>query len=293
MSGQDMHNQDENDLRPSAASLLARWGPPLLALLLLSITVISVVYAVRQRNHVRELTASHDVMQVALTQTRAELAGLSARINSLAASPPTETPAPAASAGEPPHPRRGSVVRVPSRRAPAADRRWKKLQSQIADQQKQIASTQEEVKNAREELQGKLDSTRDELSGSIARDHNDLVQLQKRGERNYYEFDLAKSKQFQRAGPISLSLRKADTKHKRFDLMLLVDDFQLEKKRVNVYEPVLIYLPDRPQPLELVINRIDKNRAKGYVSEPRYKKSDLVTSASAPAAPQEPALRQR
>jgi len=44
-----------------------------------------------------------------------------------------------------------------------------------------------------------------------------VVALSKRGERNFTEFDIAKSKQFERSGPLSLSLRKADTKHQRFD----------------------------------------------------------------------------
>ena len=86
-----------------------------------------------------------------------------------------------------------------------------------------------------------MNSTRDDLNGSIARTHEELVELRKRGERNYYEFDLAKGKQFQRVGSISLSLRKADTKHQRFDVVALVDDIELSKKQVNLYEPVFFF----------------------------------------------------
>lgn len=57
-------------------------------------------------------------------------------------------------------------------------------------------------------------------------------------------------------------------------LALLVDDVTLKKKGGNLYEPVLIYLPDRPQPLELVANQITRGGVKGYLSEPRYKKSE-------------------
>jgi hypothetical protein len=287
-----MRNPDEAPRYVSATSL-ARRGLPLLALLLVCITAASVVYALRERNHVRELAVSRDAMTAALTQTRSQVDQLSAKMNLLEAERQQRVAA-AAPALDSPRPRRSAVVRVPARKRAAADPRLKKIQDQLAEHQKQIASTQEEMKKSREEIEGKLDSTRDELNGSIARNHDELVELQKRGERNYYEFELSKSKQFQRTGPISLSLRKADTKHKRFDLMLLVDDLQLEKKRVNVYEPVLIYLPDRPQPFELVINQVTKNQVKGYLSEPKYKKSELAASASAPAKPQEPAaLRQR
>lgn len=276
---------------PSASRRL-----PILAAVLFCITVASIFYVFHERSRVRELTASRDQIQAALARTSAQVGELSAKVTALAAPRPEPAVTPAGDTGRP---RRAAVVRVPPRRA-ADDPRWKKVegrldaqQKHLDEQQKQLASTQADLQKSREDLQGKLDSTRTELSGSIARNHDELVELQKRGERNYYEFDVAKSKQFQRTGPISLSVRKTDAKHKRFDLALLVEDAQIEKKRVNLYEPVLIYLPDRPQPVELVANQITKTQVKGYLSEPKYKKSELATTAAAPVKSQEPALRQR
>jgi hypothetical protein len=42
---------------------------------------------------------------------------------------------------------------------------------------------------------------------------------------------------------------------------MLVDDFKVQKKHVNIYEPVQFYSADFKAPVELVINRISKNRA--------------------------------
>ncbi len=100
--------------------------------------------------------------------------------------------------------------------------------------------------DARTRLEGKLNSSHDELSGSIARNHDELVALEKRGERNYYEFEIDKSKQFRKVGPLSVSLRKVNNKHKYFDVALLVDDQQLEKKHVNLYEPMGFSTSGRP-----------------------------------------------
>jgi hypothetical protein len=86
-----------------------------------------------------------------------------------------------------------------------------------------------------------------------------LVALERRGEHNYVEFDLAKSTQFNRAGPISVSLRKANTKHQYCHLKMIVDDFEVDKKHVNLYESVLFYLARYAQPVELAINQIEKN----------------------------------
>ena len=86
-------------------------------------------------------------------------------------------------------------------------------------------------------------------------------------------------------GPLRLALRKADTKHKRFDMNVFVDDNQLEKKGVNLYETIWINTGDRPQAMELVVNQITKDNIQGYLSEAKYKKSELSQTADAAARP--------
>jgi hypothetical protein len=103
--------------------------------------------------------------------------------------------------------------------------------------------------------------------------------LQKKGERNYLEFDLDKSKNFHPAGPVGVSLRKANTKHQYADLELLVDDRQLSKKHLNLYEPVVFYPSGERQPVELVVISITKNHIHGYISAPKYKASELAAVA--------------
>ncbi len=161
------------------------------------------------------------------------------------------------------------------------DPRFNQIQGRLSDQEKQIATAKEDLDKTRQDLQGNLDSTRDELSGSIARTHDELVALQRRGESDYFEFTLDKSKQFHRVGPVSVSLRKANVKRKSYDITLLVDDIQIQKKSVNLFEPVWVNLGDHSRPLELVVNKIDKDHIQGYVSEPKYKQSELNANASA------------
>jgi hypothetical protein len=133
-------------------------------------------------------------------------------------------------------------------------------------------------------LEGNLNSTRDDLNGSIAKTHDEPVLLEKRGERDYFEFDAAKSKKFQRTGPLSISLRKADAKHSHVDLVVLFNDREISKKSVNLYEPVWIYQEQNAQPVQVVVNKIDKDKVHGYVSAPKYSPSDLAASVASPAA---------
>jgi hypothetical protein len=78
-------------------------------------------------------------------------------------------------------------------------------------------------------------------------------------------------------------LRKADLKHKRYDVVLMVDDFEIQKKGVNLFEPVWVTVADRPQPLELVVNRLHKDQVGGYLCEPKYKTSELADANSSTA----------
>ena len=165
---------------------------------------------------------------------------------------------------------------VSSKQKAADSRRWKQLQAKVDDQEKQLKDTQDLVAKNRTDLEGALSSTKDELNGSIATTHEELVALQKRGERNYFEFDLSKSKSFKREGPLSLSLRKADDKHRTYDIAMIVDDNQLAKKKVNLYEPIWIHRTDDPQPVQIVVNKIGKDTIHGYVSAPKYRNSELT-----------------
>jgi transcriptional regulator with PAS, ATPase and Fis domain len=150
------------------------------------------------------------------------------------------------------------------------DPRWKKMQSQLDAQQEAINSTQQN-----------LDSTKTELSGSIAKTHDELVVLQRKGERNYFEFDIAKDKTFHSQGPIGLRLRKANTKHQFADLELLVDDRSLTQKHVNLLQPSVFYASDSEAPVEIVINNITKDHIHGYVSAPKYRRSELASGNTA------------
>jgi hypothetical protein len=181
-----------------------------------------------------------------------------------------------------------AAKRPAGKRSTMENKRLKEIQARMEEQQKQLKDTQDEVAKTRSDLEGNLSATRDDLNGSIARTHEELVTLQKRGERNYLEFSLAKSKQFQRHGPLMLSLRKADTKHKNFDLAMVVDDNQLRKKKVNLYEPIWIHRVDDPQPVQVVINKIDRDHVQGYVSAPKYRNSELTPSLT-PASQKTPA----
>src|SRR3569623_1710428 len=228
-------------------------------------------YAIHEHNTARELAAENAQQNATISATQHQLSDLATRVNELAtvnaaqaslAPPPTQ---PAAHDVAGPRPSPTHRVKV--------DSRYKKLQAQLDAQGKIIEQN-------RKDLEGNLASTRTELSGSIAHTHDELVMLQKKGERNYADFDLSKSKQFKREGPLEIRLKKANNKHQYADLELMVDDRNLSQMHGNLYQPVMFYTPDSPQAIEIVINQVDKDRIHGYVSAPKYRKSELAAMAA-------------
>jgi uncharacterized coiled-coil protein SlyX len=273
------HNDDRREERSEkkwedrAPATTTRWLV-ILGLVFLAAAVFGGGYAYEQSMATTDLTAQNQSLRSTIDQMRSQMGALTARLDEMAAPPPARIPA----AGTP------AARRTTSAGSATQDRRMKQVQSQLAEQQKQLKETQDQIASAKSDLEGKLGSTRDELNGSIARTHDELVGLEKRGERNYYEFDLSKSKGFQREGPIQISLRKADSKHQSYDLMMLVDDHPLSKKKVDLYEPIWLDRADDPQPLQVVVNKIDKNHIHGYVSAPKYRESELAASVAQPPA---------
>jgi hypothetical protein len=237
------------------------WGPAIL--IILAGLAAATVYGYREHRAVRQLTAQKSEMVASLDATRSLIAALTNRVNELATQQNPDKPAAS-------HP--GSAAptfrRSRTHHRQADDPRWKEIRSQLAEQQKQIEANHQDLGSARTELQG-----------SIARTHDELVRLEKKGERKYYEFDLEKDSQFRRQGPVGLRLHKANTKHQNADLELMIDDVKLSKKHVNLYEPVFFYSADSKQPAELVIISISKNHIHGYVAESKYKSADLEALA--------------
>jgi len=232
-------------------------------------------YGYRQQLLVGHLTAQQSVANSTISDMQGQLSTLTAKLNDMTAAQQAAAAAAAQTKASALHANTNGVKTAGAKRTTAESKRLKELQTRLDDQQKQLKDTQDQVAKNRSDLEGNLSSTRDELNGSIAKTHEELVALAKRGERSFFEFDLAKSKEFQRVGPLTLSLRKADTKHKSYELQMIVDDNKLTKKNVNLYEPIWIHTENEAQPVQVVVNRVEKNKVHGYVSAPRYKPSEL------------------
>jgi len=177
-----------------------------------------------------------------------------------------------------------------------------KLSQEIAQAQKesaaQIGAVATDVTGAKKDIESTrsdLEATKSKLdratgdmgvmSGLIAHNHDDLEELKRRGDRNYYEFTVQKAKTPQRVGPVQMSVNKTDPKKSRYTMTVLVDDKAIEKRDKTAGEPVQFYVKGsaRTAPYELVVFDVGKNQITGYLSTPKDASS---APAAAPAAAQ-------
>ena len=175
-----------------------------------------------------------------------------------------------------------------------------KLTAELAQAQKesaaQIGAVATDVTGAKKDIESTrtdLEATKSRLdrangdmgvmSGLIAHNHDDLEELKRRGDRNYYEFTVTKAKTPQRVGPVQMSLNKTDPKKSKYTVTVLVDDKAIEKKDKTAGEPVQFYVKGsaRTTPYEIVVFDVGKNQLTGYLSTPKDASS---APASAPAA---------
>ena len=163
--------------------------------------------------------------------------------------------------------------------------------NQFGQVNSKLSNTQNDLSATKSDLEAtktKLQSTIGDLgvqSGLIAKNHDEVEELKALGERNIYEFTLHKDKHMQHVGPIQLELRKVDTKHYQYTMNVLADDKNIEKKNRQVDEPLQFYVTGARAPYEIVVFKLAKNEAQGYLSTPKTASQGAPANGAAANTP--------
>lgn len=149
-----------------------------------------------------------------------------------------------------------------------ANARIADVSGDVTNVKSQVASNKTELEKTISDLK-KVTGDLGVQSGYIATNGKELSALKRLGERNYFEFNLAKAKVPQKVGDITLLLKKTDPKKNKYTLEVYADDKRTEKKDKNINEPVQFYVSKAHQPYELVVNSVGKDVVKGYLATPK------------------------
>jgi len=125
------------------------------------------------------------------------------------------------------------------------------------------------VRSDLEATKQNLQMAKGELGTLIARNHEEIEQLRRLGQRDYFEFSLERKGTREKIGSVVVELRATNTKKNQFTIALYADDLRLEKKNRSVNEPIYFYTRGSRSPLELVVNQVGKNKIVGYLSAPK------------------------
>jgi cell division protein FtsB len=125
------------------------------------------------------------------------------------------------------------------------------------------------VKNDLDATKNNLQMARSEMGTLIARNHDEIDQLRRMGQRDYFEFTVTRKAGAQKVGAVQVELKDTNLKKNQFTINVLADDKNFEKKNRSVNEPIFFYTGGSRLPLELVINKVSKSTASGYLSVPK------------------------
>ena len=124
-----------------------------------------------------------------------------------------------------------------------------------------------------------LKMARSEMGTLIARNHDEIDQLRRLGERDYVEFTIVGRNKPQKIGNVTVELKGVNEKRNLFSAAVTVEDKQFEKKNRAMNEPIFFYLSGTHIPQEIVVNKVGKNTISGYVSIPKANSQTAATAS--------------
>jgi small-conductance mechanosensitive channel len=122
------------------------------------------------------------------------------------------------------------------------------------------------VKSDLDATKNSIQMARSEMGTLIARNHDEIDQLRRMGQREYFEFTVQRKGGATKVGSIQIELKDTNTKKNQYTINVFADDNSFEKKNRSVNEPIFFYTGGSRTALELVVNKVTKSTATGYLS---------------------------
>ena len=145
----------------------------------------------------------------------------------------------------------------------------KSVDTKVVGVRTDLDSTREDLKMARSEM-GTL----------IARNHDEIDQLRRLGERDYVEFTITGKNKPQKVANVTVELKGVNEKRNQYSVAMTVEDKKFDKKNRALNEPVFFYTSGTKIPEEIVINKVSKDTISGYVSVPKANSTAAQNTSS-------------
>jgi len=137
------------------------------------------------------------------------------------------------------------------------------------DDVNKIGSDVTNVKTDLDATKNNLQMARGEFGTLIAKNHDEIDELRRLGERDYYEFTIDKKNSREKVGDLMVELKSTTPKKNVYTVAIYVDDNRYDKKNRSVDEPIYFFVHGSRAPLEFTVNQIGKDKIVGYLSVPK------------------------
>jgi hypothetical protein len=149
-----------------------------------------------------------------------------------------------------------------------------------ADDVNKLGTDVNGVKTDLDTTKNNLQMARGEFGTLIARNHDEVEELRRLGERDYYEFTIDKKNSREKVGALTVELHATNIKKSQYGVTIFVDDQRHEKKGLTANEPLYFFESGAHAPLEFVVNEVGKDKIKGYLSVPKVNSGHTQAAVS-------------
>jgi hypothetical protein len=136
------------------------------------------------------------------------------------------------------------------------------------------------VKTDLDTTKNNLQMARGEFGTLIARNHDEVEELRRLGERDYYEFTIDKRNSREKVGNLMVELHTTNLKKSQYGVTIFVDDQRHDKKSLTANEPLYFFESGARAPLEFVVNQVGKDKISGYLSVPKANSTHAQAATS-------------
>jgi hypothetical protein len=136
------------------------------------------------------------------------------------------------------------------------------------------------VKTDLDTTKNNLNLTRGEFGTLIAKNHDEVEELRRLGERDYYEFTIDKKNTREKVGDMMVELRGVNEKKNMYTVAIYVDDARYEKRNRSANEPIYFFTHGGRAPVEFTVNSIGKDKIVGYLSVPKVQSTHTAASGN-------------
>jgi hypothetical protein len=136
------------------------------------------------------------------------------------------------------------------------------------------------VKTDLDTTKNNLQMARGEFGTLIARNHDEVEELRRLGERDYYEFTIDKKNSREKVGNLMVELHTTNLKKSQYGVTIFVDDQRHDKKSLTANEPLYFFETGARAPLEFVVNQVGKDKITGYLSVPKANSTHAQAATS-------------